>query len=351
VVPLIAPGPDVGNEAATPVIPEPSPLNDPVNEPVNIVPGVVDVTAVTLIVPAEKFPEASRATTLEAVLASVASTANVLAVEPLNVPPDVKYVPAVKAAVVAFAVVAVVAVEAFPVKAPTKVVDVTEDKPAIVVAEPPNDIAVEPTVTELFAKLAFVIPAVPDKFEFVNPEIRAKGTVPEAKLSAFKAVNAVPVPVKDEAETAPIIPNGLLNSILELPLLQVIEAAAPEINKPPPSASAEVVEPEAITTNLSLIKISVVLINVVVPDTVRLPVTVVLPFTVKPAKEGELPEFTDWFIEKEEFERTPLAPILIKLPEPADNPLTVKLPDKSELPETTRPLRITYSLAIFYYLL
>jgi hypothetical protein len=94
-----------------------------------------------------------------------------------------------------------------------------------------------------------------------------------------------------------------------------------------------------------------VLINVVVPDTVRLPVTVVLPFTVKPAKEGELPEFTDWFIEKEEFERTPLAPILIKLPEPADNPLTVKLPDKSELPETTRPLRITYSLAIFYYLL
>ena len=89
--------------------------------------------------------------------------------------------------------------------------------------------------------------------------------MPELKLLAFKAVNAVPVPVKDEAETAPETPNGLLNSILELPLLQVIEAAAPEINKPPPSAAADVVEPEAITTNLSLIKISVVLINVVVP--------------------------------------------------------------------------------------
>ena len=45
------------------------------------------------------------------------------------------------------AVVAVVAVLAFPVKAPTKVVDVTDVKPAIVVADPPKLIAVEPTVT------------------------------------------------------------------------------------------------------------------------------------------------------------------------------------------------------------
>ncbi len=51
-----------------------------------------------VIVPAEKFPEASRATTLEAVLASVASTANVLAVAPVYVPPEVIYEPAVKAA-------------------------------------------------------------------------------------------------------------------------------------------------------------------------------------------------------------------------------------------------------------
>jgi hypothetical protein len=38
---------------------------------------------VAVIVPAEKLPEASRATTLEAVLADVASTAAVTAVEPL----------------------------------------------------------------------------------------------------------------------------------------------------------------------------------------------------------------------------------------------------------------------------
>jgi len=64
---------------------------------------------VAVIVPALKLPEASRATTLLAVLVVVASTANVRAVDPLKVPPLVMYVPAVKAAAVAFAVVAVVA--------------------------------------------------------------------------------------------------------------------------------------------------------------------------------------------------------------------------------------------------
>ena len=61
--------------------------------------------------------------------------------------------------------------EAVPVNAPTNVVEVTLDNPAIVVADDPNDIAVVPTVTELFAKFALVMPAVPDKFEFVNPDI------------------------------------------------------------------------------------------------------------------------------------------------------------------------------------
>jgi hypothetical protein len=64
---------------------------------------------VAVIVPALKLPEASRATTLLAVFRLVASTANVRAVDPLKVPPLVRYVPAVKAAAVAFAVVAVVA--------------------------------------------------------------------------------------------------------------------------------------------------------------------------------------------------------------------------------------------------
>jgi hypothetical protein len=52
---------------------------------------------VAVIVPAEKLPELSRATTLLAVLAEVASTANVRAAEPSYVPPEVRYVPAVRA--------------------------------------------------------------------------------------------------------------------------------------------------------------------------------------------------------------------------------------------------------------
>ena len=57
---------------------------------------------------------------------------------------------ALVAVVAEVAEVADVAVEALPVRAPTKVVDVTDDNPAIVVADDPNDIAVEPTVTLLF---------------------------------------------------------------------------------------------------------------------------------------------------------------------------------------------------------
>ena len=53
--------------------------------------------SVAVIVPAEKLPELSRATTLLTVLAEVASTANVRAAEPSYVPPEVRYVPAVRA--------------------------------------------------------------------------------------------------------------------------------------------------------------------------------------------------------------------------------------------------------------
>ena len=62
------------------------------------------------------------------------------------------------------AVVAVVAVLALPVNAPTNVVDVTELRPAKVVAVPPKLIAVEPTVTlELFkAELGIDIKPAPE---------------------------------------------------------------------------------------------------------------------------------------------------------------------------------------------
>ena len=55
------------------------------------------------------------------------------------------------------AVVAVVAVLALPVKAPTKVVDVTETKPANVVTVAPNATEVEPMVTLEFVNAALGI--------------------------------------------------------------------------------------------------------------------------------------------------------------------------------------------------
>jgi hypothetical protein len=64
-----------------------------------------------------------------------------------------------------------VAHDAVPNNEPVNAVEVNEVNPVIVVAVAPNDIEVDPTVTELFAKFAFVIPAVPLKLALVNPEI------------------------------------------------------------------------------------------------------------------------------------------------------------------------------------
>ena len=44
-------------------------------------------------------------------------------------------------------------------------------KPAIEVEDAPRLIDVEPTVTELFAKFALVMPAVPDRLLLVKPLI------------------------------------------------------------------------------------------------------------------------------------------------------------------------------------
>ena len=56
---------------------------------------VAEPLNVAVIVPAEKLPDESRATTLDAVLADVASTVAVTAEEPLKLPP-VRYVPSVR---------------------------------------------------------------------------------------------------------------------------------------------------------------------------------------------------------------------------------------------------------------
>ena len=75
------------------------------------------------------------------------------------------------------AVVAVVAELALPVKAPTNVVDVTEVKPAIVVAVPPKLIAVEPTVIDelLSAELGMDVRPAPDPLNCVAVNTPVEG--------------------------------------------------------------------------------------------------------------------------------------------------------------------------------
>ena len=75
------------------------------------------------------------------------------------------------------AVVADVAVDAFPVKAPTKVVDVTETRPANVVTVAPKATAVEPIVTLEFVKAEFgmLVKAAPEPLNPVAVKIPVEG--------------------------------------------------------------------------------------------------------------------------------------------------------------------------------
>jgi hypothetical protein len=173
----------------------------------------------------------------------VASTANVLAVDPLNVPPEVKYVPAVNAAAVAFAVVAVVAVvavDALPVKAPTNVVEVTDDNPVkVVVAAAPNVNVCEPNDTEELARLALVIPAVPDRFEFVNPDIDPPKVIVPAPV-IVPPVNVMPDTVPAVA-TEVTVPPPAVDVIVIAPDPEVIEIPEPAVK--PASVIPEAVDP------------------------------------------------------------------------------------------------------------
>lgn len=98
-----------------------------------------------------------------------------------------------------FAFVAVVAVSAFPVSAPTKVVDVTEVRPARVVDDAPREIAVDPIVTDEFVSPAFGIVATdertPDALVVTYPAV-------VRLVSRFPVTVSVPVIV-----VFPVIPK------------------------------------------------------------------------------------------------------------------------------------------------
>jgi len=89
-----------------------------------------------------------------------------------------------------------VAVDALPVNAPTNVVEVTDVNPARVVELAPSDIAVVPIVTELLAKLALVIPAVPERLLLVNSLI----VFEPAAIVLFVSVSVVARPTSVSVE-------------------------------------------------------------------------------------------------------------------------------------------------------
>ena len=126
------------------------------------------------------------------------------------------------------AVTALDAQEAVPVKFPTKVVEVTEVSPAKVVEEAPNAIAVDPTVTELFAKLAFGTAAKPnvkvsvDAFaEIVKPcpddEAKFKDPVVESDIKNVPPNDAVEYAFFTPRVPAVKYPESLFNCEILLP--------------------------------------------------------------------------------------------------------------------------------------
>jgi hypothetical protein len=159
------------------------PNSDPVNavevtdvNPANVVAVVPRLIAVlpTVILEFAKFAFVMPAVPLRLALVNPEIDPPSVIVPVLVIVPPVSVIPDTDPAVateVTPLFTTLVAQEAVPNKDPVNAVEVTDVNPVIVVAVAPNDIGVDPTVTELFAKFAFVIPAVPLKLALVNPEI------------------------------------------------------------------------------------------------------------------------------------------------------------------------------------
>lgn len=81
----------------------------------------------------------------------------------------------------------VVAVDALPVNAPTKLVDATELRPVTLVKVPPKVALVDPKVIRLLANCPLVILAVADKFAVVKPVAAMLPDVMDIPEPAVKA--------------------------------------------------------------------------------------------------------------------------------------------------------------------
>jgi hypothetical protein len=122
----------------------------PVRAPVKVV-AAIEPVPVMLLVPIARVPPIVRPARVPTEVRDEAVTPE-FRVEPVSVPAAAVTViaaePSKLVPLIARGVARVVAVEAFPVRAPTKVVDVTEESPATVVVVLPSEMLVLPRLNE-----------------------------------------------------------------------------------------------------------------------------------------------------------------------------------------------------------
>ena len=155
-----------------------------------------------------------------------------------------------------------VANEAVPNNEPVNAVEVTDVNPAIVVTVVPRLIAVLPTVTLEFARLAFVIPAVPLKLELVNPDIDPPNVI--------VPVLVIVPPVKVMPETDPAVAT----EVTPMPPTTFNAHDAVEAND---ADVAVVAFPDKDPENIALVSVFVVALNVNAVESTRTALFPVVP--------------------------------------------------------------------------
>ena len=232
-------------------------------------------------------------------------------VKEVNVPRDVI---ALCAAVVT--VPAVVAVEALPVKAPTNVVEVTEVKPAIVVADEPNDIAVLPTVTD----------------ELVNEPFPILLNVFDAPLIVLLVNVCVPliVAISISDPKGPAIHLSVVVFHNNEP--DTNDAAVASLTTIPPFAAPEPFNDMILSPIATVVELTVVC----VPDTTKLPpIVTVVPSSViveLPTVDAEVNLTKVLFVPDTDTD-VPEVPLVPEDPDVPELPLEPLEPEVPEVPE------------------
>ena len=254
-----------------------------------------------------RLPILSTVTAPELILDSVTLASNILAVVtasssieafkatapvPLNeiadavIPPPVieKFCELVNCA-------AVLEEDALPVSAPTKVVDVTEVKPANVVDDEPKLIVVEPTVTEEFASAPFGIlvhkPVTSKSESSFKPIVR----VPLENVPPVENVSVESRPVIDMSDSKPPLVTNVIVPAAYVPPVMNGNSNELEIEPVPPTVRPQsesyVNSSIALTVNvltLPLLSVNVITLSAIVPLSIRsivpVNVTVVESFLV-----------------------------------------------------------------------